>query len=258
MPEITFCFTLNDSTQIQLNNAKTRDFYVLLNRKIHTVRQTGPMNWNSITRLDENAWKKIFTSLKSICKETKLKKFQFKLIHRIVVTKKELHRYDIKADDECLYCGEKDSIDHTFLNCRFVKIFVNNVIDWFNAANNSKFAPTIEEKLFGIISGPYEKEILRKFNYTILFMKYYIYTSKMHSQGIYLSIFVNKVLFKYRIKSFSKNAPRKNAKPYKLVVNVTYKRFVNFSWYMIVVVLPVVQETNKVLKFEKKKNELLR
>ena len=154
------------------------------------------MNWYSITRLDENAWKKIVTSLKSICKETKLKEFQFKLIHRIVVTKKELHRYGIKADDECLYCGEKDSIDHTFLNCRFVKIFVNNVIDWFNAANNSKFAPTIEEKLFGIISGPYEKEILRKFNYTILFMKYYIYTSKMHSQGICLSIFVNKVLFK--------------------------------------------------------------
>ena len=108
-----------------------------------------------------------------------MKEFQFKLIHRIVVTKNELHRYGIKADD-----------DHTFLNCRFVKIFVNNVIDWFNAANNSKFAPTIEEKLFGIISGPYEKEILRKFNYTILFMKYYIYTRKMHNQGIYLSTFV--------------------------------------------------------------------
>ena len=73
----------------------------------------------------------------------------------------------------------KIQIDHTFLNCRFVKIFVNNVIDWFNAAKNSKFAPTIEEKLFGIISGPYEKEILRKFNYTILFMKYYIYTRKI-------------------------------------------------------------------------------
>ena len=43
----------------------------------------------------------------------------------------------------------------------------------------------------------------KKFNYTILFMKYYLYTSKMHNQGIYLSIFVNKVLFKYRIESFS-------------------------------------------------------
>ena len=86
------------------------------------------MNWNNITRLDENAWKKIpKKSLKSICKETKLKEFQCKLIHRIVVTRKELHQYGIKADDECLYCGEKDSIDHTSLHCRFVEIFVNNL-----------------------------------------------------------------------------------------------------------------------------------
>ena len=131
---------------------------------------------------------KIFASLKNICKETKLKEFQFKLIHTIVVTKKELHRYDIKADNKCLYCGEKDSIDHTFINCQFVKIFANDVIDWFNAFNNSKFASTIEEKLFGIISGFYEKEISKKFNDTILLMKYYIYTGKMHNQGIYLPL----------------------------------------------------------------------
>lgn len=145
---------------------------------------------------------KKITSLKSICKETKLKTCQFKLIHRIEVNKKELHWYGIKADDECLYCGEKDSIEHTFLNCQFVKIFVNSVIDWFNAANNSKFTPTIEEQLFGIKSGPYEKEVLKKFNYTILFMKYYIYTSKMHNQAIHLSVFVDRVLFKYRIEKF--------------------------------------------------------
>ena len=82
------------------------------------------------------------------------------------------------------------------------KIFVNNVIDWFYATNNSKFAPTIEEKLFGITSGPYEKGILKKFNYTILFMKYYIYTSKMHNEALILSVFVDKVLSKYRIESF--------------------------------------------------------
>ena len=30
-----------------------------------------------------------------------------------------------------------------------------HVIDWFNAVNNSNFITTIEEKLFGIMSGPY-------------------------------------------------------------------------------------------------------
>ena len=41
----------------------------------------------------------------------------FKLIHRIVITKKELFKFGIKTDDECLYCGDKDSIEHTFIEC---------------------------------------------------------------------------------------------------------------------------------------------
>lgn len=77
-----------------------------------------------------------------------------------LVTKKKLHRYGIKIDDERLFCGEKDSIDDSFLNRQFVQIFVNNLIDWFNAANNSNFALATEDILFGIISGLCEKEIL--------------------------------------------------------------------------------------------------
>lgn len=34
-------------------------------------------------------------------------------------------------------------------------------------------------------------------------MKYYIYTSKMHKQAIYLSVFVINFLFKYRIENLS-------------------------------------------------------
>ena len=64
--------------------------------------------------LDGEARKEIFNSLKNTCKEPKLKEFQFKFIRRIVVTKKDLFRYGIKTDDECFYCGEHDSIDHTF------------------------------------------------------------------------------------------------------------------------------------------------
>ena len=107
-------------TAIHLGKAKTKDFYCLLNKKIHTRCQTGPTKWNQTMHLDRVAWKGIFNSLKNTCKDVKLKKFQFKLFHRIVVTKKELFRYGIKTDDECLYCGEHDSIDHTLSDCEFV------------------------------------------------------------------------------------------------------------------------------------------
>ena len=65
-----------------------------------------------------------------------------------------------------LYCAEHDSTDHTFNDCEFAKSFVKNVKDWFNAVNNSNLTPTIEEKLFGIMSRPYDKTLLTKFNYT--------------------------------------------------------------------------------------------
>ena len=116
-------FQLDHLIAIHFGKAKTRDIPCLLNKTIHTRCQTGPTKWNQAMHLDGEAWKEIFNLLKNTYKEAELKEFQFKLIHKIVVTKNELFRYGIKTDDECLYCGEHDSIDHTFNDYQFVKHF---------------------------------------------------------------------------------------------------------------------------------------
>ena len=190
---------LIESITLYLNKIKTSDFYTLLCTKIHTTGHSGPQRWSKDLSLDEDKWEKIFTSLKTVCRETKLKEFQYKLIHRIVVTKKELYRYGIKEDDECIYCGEKDSINHTFRDCHFVKIFIQRVINWFNIENKINFNPSSEERLFGILSDLHEKVLVRKFNYTMLFMRYYIYANKLHNKPILLQDFVGKMIIKYRI-----------------------------------------------------------
>jgi len=82
-------FSLNESTQINLYKARSKDFYNLLSVKIHTEDQTGPKRWSEKLSLRKNVWTTIFKSLKNIFKETKLKEFQFKLIHRTIVTKKD-------------------------------------------------------------------------------------------------------------------------------------------------------------------------
>ena len=98
-----------------------------------------------------------------------------------------------------LYCDEHDSIDHTFKDCEFVKHFKKMSLTGLHAINNSNFIPTIEEKLFGIMSGPYDKTLLKKFNYTTLYLRYYIHTCKMHNKAINFSTFVDKVLSKYSL-----------------------------------------------------------
>ena len=70
---------LNESTQLVLNKAKTSDFYKLLNVKTHTAEHTGPRRWNEnlSMHMNEDSWKKAFTSLKNLCKDTKLREFPF-------------------------------------------------------------------------------------------------------------------------------------------------------------------------------------
>ena len=178
----------------------------MFNVKIHTGDQTGPKRWSKKLSLNKDVWTRIFTckSLKNICKETKLKEFQFQLIHRAIVTKKELFRFGIKTDDECLYCGDKDhSIEHSLIECVFTKLITQNVLDWFNQVNGCQISPTTEETLFGITASSLDTTIIRKFNYTALFMRHYIYSSKLNSLDISIQDFISKPLIKYDFEKFS-------------------------------------------------------
>ena len=196
-------FSLNESTQINLCKAKSKDFYNLFNVKIHTEYHTGPKRWSEKLSLNKDVWTRIFKSLKNICKDTKLKEFQFKLIHRTIVTKKELFRFGIKTDDECLYCGDKDSVEHSFIECAFTKLFTQNVLDWFNQVNECQMSPTTEEILFGITVSSLDTAIIRKFNYTALFMRHYIYSNKLNSLAISIQDFISKLLIRYDLENFS-------------------------------------------------------
>ena len=82
------------------------------------------MKWSRSLLVSDDDWQTIiFKSLKTICKENKLKELHFKFIHRIIITKKELHTFGIKDDDECLYCGDPDCIDHCFFHCHYTKLY---------------------------------------------------------------------------------------------------------------------------------------
>ena len=163
----------------------------LFTSKTHTQDQTGPKSWSENLSLTKDSWSKIFKSLKNVCKDTKLKEFQFKFIHRVVVTKKELFRFGITTDDECLYCGDKDSIEHTFVEYPFTRTFVKKVLQWFNETNSCQICPTTEELLVGIFSSIQETTIKRKFNYTTLAMRHYIYSNNTNSNAIYIQEFIN-------------------------------------------------------------------
>ena len=111
--------------------------------------------------------------------------------------------YGIKNDEECLYCGQSDSIEHTFIECNFTKTFVNKVLQWFYSTNACRIIPTTDEILFGVFSNSHFKKITGKFNYTILLMRHYLHLNKLNKKSISLKEFVRKVEHKYRLENMN-------------------------------------------------------
>ena len=67
---------------------------------------------------------------------------------------------------------------------------------WFNATNNTSFNPEPKEIVFGLfkqcLAG---HEAVRKFNYTFLYMMYYIYSNKLKESSIfYLNLLIRLIL----------------------------------------------------------------
>ena len=101
-----------------------------------------------------------FSSVKNICRDNKLREFYFKVLHRIVVTKRELFTCGIAENSLCPYCRQNDSIIYTFCNCHWTKccfcccccFFFSEVMKWFNVENATSFAPSSSELIFGLNS----------------------------------------------------------------------------------------------------------
>ena len=62
-------------------------------------------------------------SLYKICKDKKVNQTSFKILHRIFFTRKELYQSLIVDDTNCVYCQQKDSIEHFLVECTATQIF---------------------------------------------------------------------------------------------------------------------------------------
>ena len=191
-------FPLSDAVQINLGKFKSRDFYKLLNAKTHNEDHTGPLRWSQ--NLQNDLW--IATPgvrFSSHWKESAktLKEFQFKFIHRIIVTNKELLRFGIRPDDECPYCGDKDSIEHTFIECSFTKTCKGLFNGLTKQTYVRSFQPPRKSCLATFLA--WDARIKKTFNYTTLAMRQYIYAN--NSKAISVHEFIDKLLAKYNLEN---------------------------------------------------------
>ena len=69
-------------------------------------------------------WSNKFLHIYRSSKDNKLRQFSFKLLHRTIVTKKELNKFRLVNDAACTFCSNPDSIEHTFLDMECCNILL--------------------------------------------------------------------------------------------------------------------------------------
>ena len=179
---------------------KNKDYYWLFVKK-STPLVIALSKWEQDLSSNDIHWENYFKQIKCMCKENKLKEFYFKLVHRILVSKKELHLFGVSNNSNCTYCGQPDSIGHTFIECHHSKKFFQNVLQHFNVVNATSFTQSDEELLFGkslnTTSQLQRSPLLKKLNYCMLFAKYYLYNQKLNQIEPELNEFNNRLNLKY-------------------------------------------------------------
>ena len=88
--------------------------------------------------IDMIDWGKSYTLAFLCTNESKLRVFQFKLLHRKLATNYFLFKIGIKSSDQCSFCKESsETLLHLFWECPFVKSFWSEISNWME--NSSCF-----------------------------------------------------------------------------------------------------------------------
>ena len=120
--------------------------------------------------------------------ESKMRSFQYKLIHNIIRTNLSLHRMKIKESPFCDHCnGQNETLLHRFCECPKAKSFWEDVIKWWNIRRSDNLKPNSCEILYGYKP---ENTKFHAFNYYLLIAKYHLYLARNQSETPSMKVFL--------------------------------------------------------------------
>ena len=140
-------------------------------------------SWENILGNNNIKWDQVFKHIGNHTINTKVRNFQYKLLHRILPTNKILHKMNIRDNSICNFCNaEEDSIIHYLIIKQFwneINRFINIQLSLdINIARNNVILNDTREK----------SEII---NPVILLAKYYIHVSKWMNTSPSIDHFIN-------------------------------------------------------------------
>ena len=196
--------TFPNEISINLAEMRCKNYYNLFCGNCF-IDPSGIRNWQKKFPEDFVTWKEKFCNIYRFTRDNRLRQFsQFRFLHRIIVTKKELNRFHIASDDKCALCSTPDSIEHTFIECNVSTKFYLQVLSWFNHYHGT----TVELSVKGIafqnttpLTDVLSKPLMRRLDLLIILVKQYIYACKCSEKEPILNEFVKKVNVQWKIEN---------------------------------------------------------
>jgi hypothetical protein len=156
--------------------------------------------------IEDYNWSCIYCIPFSVTKDTKLQNFQYKLVHRILITNSFLYKCELKETELCTFCTETKeslvSILHYLWGCPVAKRFWTLFNIWFSSALDLEvFELTPKETVLGIFSD--ESSLQKIVPFLFLVARNYIHCCKWTDAKPVLNIFKIKVKQKEKIEKIN-------------------------------------------------------
>ena len=149
--------------------------------------------WERATETSDLNWEMIFNRIYCTTIDTKIRNFQFKLIHNILPDNRVLQKMGIIDSDLCNFCNDhRDSITHYLWFCPIAQQFWNSIKNWIDSMMHINLELSIKTILFGDqYAENYSKNNLM--NSLIFISKHYLHCCKWTKSVPSLSTLKDKI-----------------------------------------------------------------
>merc|ERR1712121_489204 len=131
---------------------------------------TSQNKWCDILGGQNIDWNLAYLSPLKSCLSTKIRYFQYKLLHRILGVNTYTSRIGLTNNNLCSFClTEEETIIHLFWDCTITKQFINDI--------QNDILHNVNINCISFLFGTDENELY--INFVFLYAKYFIFMKKM-------------------------------------------------------------------------------
>ena len=174
--------------------------YTIFNSLDHAI-QNSARAWNAILQaeFDQEIHRKAFKNMYKVTNISKLRAFQYRLLHNKIFCNNVLSRWKIKATQLCDFgCGMKQDICHLLLECPIVQLIWSD-LKYFFAGKNIEVVINLSNIVYNTIY-PKPGHIA---NFITLITKQFIYWCKCEDRSPTTGDVLNEIYLNMNVEKYN-------------------------------------------------------